>query len=335
MKFLLSIFLAMTISLSSYEVLTISDAVIDYLVNVDEEFMEQMPGRQGGTDFVDVTLFQDLLTRAGSKPVKLPGGSGANMVKGLARLGHDCAVVAYVGDDEEGVFFRGSLVDCGIDPLLEKCELPTGRIASFIAPDKSRTMRSLRGAADAIADHTLDEELFSGLKLFHLEGYKLPYPHIAKRATQLAKEAGALVSMDVASFELAEKYHSFIFDLLEGGHVDVFFANEKEAETLVKLAPEKAAVALSQYCQIAVVTMGKEGGWVASGDKLIRYGAYETTTVDETGAGDLFMSGFLHGVLSDHELEKCADNGAVVASYVVRQIGAEIPWQYWPLRDLP
>lgn len=329
MKHLLSFFLLTTISLSSYEVLTISDAVIDYLVCVDEEFFEELPGRKGGTDFIDVSLFNHLLDYANNPPIKLPGGSGANMVKGLSRFGHDCAVIAYVGDDEEGDFFRDSLVNCGIHPLLKKSALPTGRIASFIAPDKTRTMRSLRGAADAIANHTLDGETFADIQLFHLEGYKLPYPHIAKQAIHLAKEAGALVSMDVASFELAEKYHSLIFDLLDEGNVDVFFVNEEEAKTLVGLPPNEAALALSKYSQIAVVTMGKAGGWVASGETLFQYKAYGANTIDETGAGDLFMSGFLHSLLVGEALEECANLGARIAARVVEQIGAEIPLEGW------
>ncbi len=186
MKYLIALFFTLTTSLSSYEVLTISDAVIDYLVCVDEPFFDELPGRKGGTEFIDVALFQHLLSCAEAPPIKHPGGSGANMVKGLARFGHDCAVIGCIGDDAEGDFFHASLVENGVHPLLEKCSLPTGRIASFIAPDKSRTMRSLRGAADNIGNHILDPQLFQGIKLFHLEGYKLLYPHIAKLATHLA-----------------------------------------------------------------------------------------------------------------------------------------------------
>ncbi len=43
-----------------------------------------------------------------------------------------------------------------------------------------------------------------GLHLLHCEGYCLYRPQLAKEMMQAAKAAGALVSMDLASFEVRE-----------------------------------------------------------------------------------------------------------------------------------
>jgi len=41
-----------------------------------------------------------------------------------------------------------------------------------------------------------------GIQLLHCEGYCLYRPQLAKQMTQMAKERGAKVSMDLASFEV-------------------------------------------------------------------------------------------------------------------------------------
>ena len=57
--------------------------------------------------------------------------------------------------------------------------------------------------------------------------------------------------------------------------------------------------------------------------------ALSVNTIDTTGAGDLYTSGFLHGYLQGEPLRKCAWMGALISAQVVKQIGAEIPQAIW------
>ena len=44
--------------------------------------------------------------------------------------------------------------------------------------------------------------------------------------------------------------------------------------------------------------------------------------IDATGAGDLYASGFLHGLARGASLERCAQMGSIAAGEIISHIGA-------------
>ena len=54
-------------------------------------------------------------------------------------------------------------------------------------------------------------------------------------AMRAAKSRGVLVSLDLASFEVVRNCRSQLLEILESGVVDLLFANEDEAEELMRL----------------------------------------------------------------------------------------------------
>jgi sugar/nucleoside kinase (ribokinase family) len=53
-------------------------------------------------------------------------------------------------------------------------------------------------------------------------------------------------------------------------------------------------------------------------------------SVDTTGAGDVYASGFLYGLTNGFSLPGCGKLGSLLASKVIRIPGAKIPDMYWP-----
>ena len=51
--------------------------------------------------------------------------------------------------------------------------------------------------------------------------------------------------------------------------------------------------------------------------------------VDTTGAGDLWASGFLYGILSGWDMERSGKLGSIVSNEVVQVVGAKIPEEGW------
>ncbi|KAL2556510.1 PfkB domain-containing protein [Forsythia ovata] len=76
-------------------------------------------------------------------------------------------------------------------------------------------------------------------------------------AIMIAKQEGIFVSLDLASFEMVQKFRSPLLQLLESGSVDLCFANEDEATELLrsedKAGLEAALEFLAEHCQWAVV----------------------------------------------------------------------------------
>lgn len=99
---------------------------------------------------------------------------------------------------------------------------------------------------------------------------------------------------------------------------------------MTKLPLEKACEFLRDLCDTVVIMMGKEGCLIGHGADKIRMPAFEMSKpVDSTGAGDLFISGFLHGLLRGDPLEKCAFYGTIAGSAIIKEIGAELSKQGW------
>ena len=55
----------------------------------------------------------------------------------------------------------------------------------------------------------------------------------------------------------------------------------------------------------------------------------ESNAVDTTGAGDLFASGFLYGLVKGLPLEECCKVGACSGGSVTRALGGEVRPENW------
>lgn len=312
-------------------VMTISDAIVDFILFVDEPFLNELPGKKGGSALVDHETILHILNHSQTKPHQVPGGSAVNMLKGLATLGHECTLMVSVGEDQAGDFFLNAVRKNGLNLLLDRAPTPTGKCISMVTPNGERTMRTYLGTCTANAELKLSASQFDDLTLFHIEGYQLQHYAFIKQAIALAKEAGATISMDLASFETVRAHRDFIWDLLMDKQIDLLFANKDEARALTGMEPSLACNHLSQYCSTVVVTLGEKGSLVQQKQLQLFHPAFIVPAMDTTGAGDLFIGGFLNGYLRNYSLETCAWIGSLLASHVVQVIGSEIPSERWEL----
>lgn len=311
-----------------YDVLGIGAPFLDHVVQVSEEFLAGLPGGKGGMIPVDYQTYRKLLENCGSLPTVATGGSCANTIKGLAHLGHSCALAGKLGSDQAGRVFLNGLEKLGVASRMIKTETPTGQVICFVTPDSQRTFRSYLGSGSEMGPDDLKPEMFEGVRLVHIEGYTILNPGLTQRAMELAKDANALVSFDLASFELVESFKNPLIRLISE-YVDILFANENETESLTRLSPEQGSLILKDLCEIVVVMTGKDGCWVGHADEHIRCPAKSVEPIDTTGAGDLFAAGFLHGYLNGQSLRKCAYYGALTGAEVVQIFGADLTPAVW------
>jgi sugar/nucleoside kinase (ribokinase family) len=315
--------------LPKYEILGVGNPLLDHLLQVSPEYLDSISGEKYGMEIISYQDMIQLIEKSGSIPKLVAGGSCANAVKGLASLGRKCALAGKIGSDPNGEKVIKVLQDLGVVPLVSYTTTPTAHATCLITPDGKRTCRTYLGAATEMVPEDLDPIYFRGVKLVHIEGYSLLYPGLTKRAMELAKESGALVSFDLGSFEVVETYSPLIRDMIEK-YVDITFSNEDEILSLTGKHPEEGCKELQKISPIAVVMMGKHGCWVADSNHHVKCPAFVVEPIDTTGAGDLFASGFLHGYLSGMDIETCSRWGSIIARAVVQVVGAEIPVDQWP-----
>jgi sugar/nucleoside kinase (ribokinase family) len=147
---------------------------------------------------------------------------------------------------------------------------------------------------------------------------------------KVAKQSGLLVSIDMASFNIVAANIEFLHRVIRE-YVDIVFANEDEAQSLTGKNPEDALHVIGEMCQLAVVKLGAQGSMIKSGNRLIRIEAIPAKSVDTTGAGDIYASGFLYALAEGHDLETAGKLGSLLAGHVVEVVGAKIPEETWQM----
>ncbi len=314
----------------SHEVLGLGAPIMDLILKVSDEFLATVPGELHGMEPVEYEVQQDIIKRSGHVAVPVPGGSASNMLRGLARFGHPCAVVGTVGTDLKGEGYLTGLKDAGVDGWLFETDTPTSIVLSLVNPQGQRTMRSYFGASNELTAEDLTPELFKGVKILHIEGYAFYNKEPTIRAMELAKEAGVKVSLDLSAFEVVRAFKEEMIEALRNT-VDIVFANEDEALEVTGLHGDEACSAMGEMVETNVVMMGRRGCWARRGDSQVYHPAFVVERpVDTTGAGDLFASGFLHGTLDGACLDECCRIACLAGATVVQVLGAVIPSSLWP-----
>jgi sugar/nucleoside kinase (ribokinase family) len=317
--------------INGYNIVSVGAPFLDLLLKVDEATLQKIAPEKGGSRPVDLLTFNNIIRYSNATPKVSLGGSALNVTRVLAELGQDCAFVGKVGTDEADRIFR-DLARLNIDALLLPTATPTGRVCCLVTPDGQRTMRAFLGASTEELD--IEDIRFSCLahtSLVHLEGYLLYTKdgEFVKKLVKKVKEFGGKISLDCASYEVVARYKNLIMDLLREGYIDILFANEDENLVLTGKTPGSGCKELSSFCEITVVTAGRKGCWVGSGDTIIHREAIQTNVVDTTGAGDFFEAGFLHGYMSGMDIATCADYGILLGKAAVSVFGTSLSKTHW------
>ncbi|MFO7972778.1 MAG: adenosine kinase [Desulfobacterales bacterium] len=311
-------------------VVGVGSALVDILAREDDDFLQKTGAIKGGMKYVDKEFIELTMSRASKKPTMVPGGSACNTVIGIGKLGGHARFVGKRGKGELGDFFETNLRKNNVDPVLFTSSSFTGRVLSIITHDAQRSMFTFLGASSETQPEEITKKCFENAAIVHIEGYLLFNEDLILAALTAAKEAGALVSLDLASFTVVEESKILLKKIVKD-FVDILLANEDEALAFTGYSDEiKAAGSLAEHAYIAALKVGERGSYIAHGDKIIKIEPMVSdTAVDTTGAGDLWASGFLFGLVNGYSLEQCAKLGSACGYEVCQVIGANIPEQGW------
>jgi sugar/nucleoside kinase (ribokinase family) len=237
------------------------------------------------------------------------GGSAANTARWVAAAGGEAIFIGAVGKDPWARRLGTSLAVAGVATHLVAKRAPTARIVVLVEPDGERTFVTDRGAADLLEPSDLRTRWFGRAAALHLPAYSLfndPLASAARRAAELARVVGAVVSVDLASRQP-------ILDLgsdearrrVATVAPDLLFGNPSEASAILDGGPERDLLALSP---IVVVKRGAAGSRILARSRaadgsfapvdidpatIVDVPSSAIVARDTTGAGDAFAAGFL------------------------------------------
>jgi sugar/nucleoside kinase (ribokinase family) len=311
-------------------ILGIGNALIDVLINItDDSVLQKFGLPKGSMTLVDAELSAEIKKETKiNKRIIQTGGSAANTVHGIAKLGGRCGYIGKISDDEFGNFYLEEFRKNKINTHFFFSQTGTGHATGLVSPDSERTFGTYLGAAMELTPEEMSHEIFSEYGILHIEGYLVQNHALIEMAMKIAKENGLLVSIDMASFNIVEANLDFLRRIIRE-YVDIVFANEEEAYSLTSKNPEEAVFEIAESCQIAVVKVGAKGSLIKSGDRVIRIDAIPAKSIDTTGAGDIYASGFLYAIAENLDLEVAGKIGSLLASRVVEVMGAKIPEETW------
>lgn len=308
----------------------VGSALVDMLARESDEFLERSGAVKGGMVYVDDARIDRTLGMASGPPAVVPGGSACNTAVGVGQLGGAARFVGTCGHGPMGDFFENALRSRGVDPRLARSRTPTGRVLSIVTPDAERSMMTYLGAASETRPEDLRADYFADAAVVHIEGYLLFNPDLILAALRAARSAGARVSLDLASHNVVAESRAFLADIVRE-HVDILIANEEEARAFTgRSDPQQALEALGREAPVAALKLGPRGSRIAAGGRVVGVPAQgDGRAVDTTGAGDLWASGFLFGLVAGYPLERSGAIGSACGYEVCQVMGASIPEEGW------
>jgi ribokinase len=267
-----------------------------------------------------------------------PGGSAANTVYGLARLGISTGFVGAVGKDDDGQVLLGGFQEVGVDTshIRAKPGAKTGQALCFSDGLGKRSIYVMPGANSLVTAGDIELAYINQARMLHLSSFADDSQF--QLLLGLMDTLGLAVSLSFSPGEIyAARGLATLAPIL--GRTSVLFINEKEMQRLTGADFEAGAEnCLGMGCEVVVVTLGggsrgeapdreRAGATsyireAAGGYYVKTKGQNKTPVVGTTGAGDAFAAGFLYGLLKGKATQQCGLLGDITAHFSLTKWGA-------------
>jgi ribokinase len=251
------------------------------------------------------------------------GGSAANTMVGLARLGCKVGFIGKVANDREGKLqidcFKSEGVDTG--GIIEAKHGRSGSVLGFVDKKGARALYINSGVNDTIEPREINYGYLSETKFLHYTSFVGEKSLRAQKKLLGALRSDVKVSFDPGSV-YAQKGFPAIEPIIRSSYV--FMPNAVELELLTGEADYRkgADLMIGVGVKIVAVKLGSQGCYVTDGSERLRIEPFKVKVVDTTGAGDAFCAGFLYGLINGKSLSECGSLANFVASGCVTQMGA-------------
>ncbi len=224
------------------------------------------------------------------------GGQAAISACWAAETGAGARAVSARSYDRMGDFVEAELADRGVELQGPGAEGATGVATVIRTPGARRTALTDRGVCPSLSAEGLHEEWFEDADVLHLSGYALleePSASAAERAVELARAAGARISVDLACADIVTPLVRERISRLEP---EVAFATSAQAE---------AIGGIDDLADIPVIS-DRDG----------------IPAIDPMGVADAFAAGFLAALAAGADADDAAELGRQMAD---RCAGVEGP----------
>ncbi|WP_296857657.1 carbohydrate kinase family protein [uncultured Methanobrevibacter sp.] len=262
-----------------------------------------------------------------------PGGSAANTIVGLSRLGLSTSIIGKIAEDSEGDLIEYNLAVNGVysNNLIYADKGATGKCLGFVDKNGERCLYIDPGVNDEIKIDEINPLNIMRCKIMHYTSF------VGDSFNTQIELLEKLNEDTLLSFDPGMLYVQKGFDILKPilDRTNILLINEAELRLLCNNneAPLKDLVIsfLDLGVETVVVKQGSKGVFAMNGQEECHVDVFDCNVVDTTGAGDSFNSGFLYSILKGYNLEKSCKIGNWVASKSIEGFGMD---KFPSLKDL-
>ena len=307
------------------KILGIGNAIVDVICKVEDKFITQNNLTKSTMKLVDEPEFKKLLSTLQIEET-VSGGSVANSIVGLSQLGDKVGFIGKVSDDDLGKKYEQGLKKENVQFFYSKKKevIPTGTCLILITPDSERTMVTFLGTAGKINENDINVSAVKSSKILFLEGYLWDEGE-PKKAFEKAINNSNKIAMSLSDLFCVERHKPHFLELVKN-KLDITFANEQEIMTLIDVKKFDEVVNFAKEVnKLIIVTRGDKGAVAINKNEVVECAAKKDLKIkDLTGAGDLFASGFLHGLINNKSTKESLEKGTEMSSKVIQIIGARL-----------
>lgn len=324
----------------------VGDSIFDIISEVNMEIIKKYGLENNKTIYTNQNSMK-LFDEINKMPIVryTPGGSSQNILRVLScRLNNNnkkykISMLGCVGEDEYKYKIYNSLIDCGVNPILEIsknektskcavciCNKKTYYVA-YIAASKNLDEQFITNKLKEILDH---EALL-------IDGYSLQYQfNICKNLCESFYRDKKLTILTLNNEYIIKYYNERIIEIANIS--DIIFGNMQQAEEFselkgveIKMIFEKIFKKLRPKDRLLVINGGLDGAYCSKFNYkennlefILQYFSPKINSdeiIDRTGYEDAFLGGFLSEYMKGNSLYECLKMGNETANVILHNYG--------------
>jgi len=312
--------------------LFIGNAIVDLISHINYDKLLH-PDTKGKMKIITLTDANKLQLQVSEQNLII-GGSANNSACGLSIMDEEVCFVGKIGNDKFGEIYIKKLQDFNLAHngiVLDKND-NTGRSIIYVTPDGERTMNTYLGASVQLTSNDIQDNMFKNLNGTFIEGY-IYYLNDGKKIIENSfrktKEQNGFTAISLSDVNCVEQFRSDFFDLIYENKINLLFGNKAEMMCLFEEEKEanllKKMNAHSDNIDSLIMTKGNNGAIVINNNKIYKENSINVENiVDTTGAGDLFVSGYIKAYLNRKKPNVCLKCANYLASQIITVDGGKL-----------
>jgi ribokinase len=259
------------------------------------------------------------------------GGNGANVARGLARLGEHSTLYTYLGDKRDGntISIQTKLKEEGVTLQAEFAEGVSADFSTILLTEHNRIILPIKPERNRdFAPQTSDEKP----AYIYLTSIGKPWEKVYRKVTEFAKENNLQLAISPGSRQLTDKANELYTAVDTASMISL---DKKESQSLLRkkntdTSPDKPIDILLAVQDLGPETVsmtdGKDGSYLLTPEGIIyemkALAIPKEKVVDTTGAGDSYTAGLMDALVRGETAAEMMRQGALNGASVIQVIGA-------------